>query len=175
MFGGWFFLLQENHLNQLDEMNRQWLSQWFEGSLWHTSWSCGTSVINPWKSLLPPSLQRSQSFLRISLKRERTVPVSSVQCVPGCAVTAWRAGGCSVPGLAVLSSGWAGTGESSRGCRRGGFVLILLLWHPGFYPGYNTGKHVRQLNMWGRGSAWLFDFLQLIRRFLKDLVLCHWI
>lgn len=57
----------------------------------------------------------------------------------------------------------------------GGFVLILLFWHPGFYHGYNTGKHVRQLNMWRRGSAWLFDFLQLIMRFLKDLVLLHWI
>lgn len=56
-----------------------------------------------------------------------------------------------------------------------GFVLILLLWHPGFYRGYNTGKHIRQLNMWGHGSAWLFDFLQIIMRFLKGLVLCHWI
>lgn len=88
-------------------MNRQWLSQWFEGSLWHTSWSCGTSVINPLKSLLPPSLQRSQSFLRISLMRERTIPVFSVQCVQGCAVPAWHAGGCSVPGTGRAEQ-WVG-------------------------------------------------------------------
>lgn len=32
MLGGFgFSFLQETHLSQLDEMNRQWISQWFRG------------------------------------------------------------------------------------------------------------------------------------------------
>lgn len=32
MLGGFgFSFLQETHLSQLDEMNREWISQWFRG------------------------------------------------------------------------------------------------------------------------------------------------
>lgn len=39
--------------------------------------------------------------------RERTIPVFSVQCVQGCAVPAWHAGGCSVPGTGHAEQ-WVG-------------------------------------------------------------------